>query len=103
MAQEAPADDEDCNTQRPTPQEEAKGERLVVRFDGKGVPMIEAEAVKLKPSWARASSGRSKRTHWWGSATPSLPKPRSPEALAERLVEPAAARARRQREARHGR
>src|SRR6267142_2958493 len=48
VAQEAPEDYEDFYAQRPVPQEDTEGELLVVSFDGKGVPMIKEEAVKLK-------------------------------------------------------
>src|ERR1700757_3408561 len=48
VAQEAPEDDEGFYAQRPGPPEESAGALLVVSFDGKGVPMIKEEAVKLK-------------------------------------------------------
>ena len=96
VAQEAPADDEDCDAQRPTPQEEAKGERLVVRFDGKGVPMIKAEAVKLKAQLGTGEQRQKQKEALVGVSDTVAHQPRSPEALAELLVEPAAGR-------RHGR
>ena len=98
VAQEAPADDEDCDAQRPTPQEEAKGERLVVRFDGKGVPMIEAEAVKLKAQLGTGEQRQKQTEALVGVSDTVAPQPRSPEALAE-LPGRAAQRASR----RHGR
>ena len=48
VAQEATQDYEGFYAQRPVPPEERAGELLVVSFDGKGVPMIKEEAVKLK-------------------------------------------------------
>ena len=98
VAQEAPADYEDFYAQRPMPPEESKGELLVVSFDGKGVPMIKAEAVKLKAKLGTGEKRQKKKEALVGVSYTVDPKPRSPEALAELLVEPEAARARRQRE-----
>ena len=98
VAQEAPVDDGDCDAQRPTPQEASKGERRVVRFDSKGVPLLKAEAVKLK---AQLGTGEQRQKHkdaLVGVSDTVDPQPRSPAALAELLLEPAAARARRERE-----
>jgi hypothetical protein len=98
VAQEAPADYEDFYAQRPTPQEESTGELLVVSFDGKGVPMIKAEAVKLKAKLGTGEKRQKKKEALVGVSYTVDPKPRSPEALAALLVEPEAARARRQPE-----
>jgi hypothetical protein len=48
VAQEAPADYEAFYAQRPVPPEDTEGALLVVSFDGKGVPMMKEESVKLK-------------------------------------------------------
>jgi hypothetical protein len=48
VAKEAPADYEGFYAQRPVPPEDTEGALLVVSVDGKGVPMIKEEAVKLK-------------------------------------------------------
>ena len=85
VAKEAPQDYETFYAQRPMPPEATEGELLVVSFDGKGVPMIKAEAVKKKEALV-------------GVSYTVDPKPRSPEALAELLVDPEAARARRPQE-----
>ena len=80
------------------PPEDTEGELLVVSFDGKGVPMIKAEAVKLKAKLGTGEKRQKKKEALVGVSYTVDPKPRSPEALAELLVEPEAARARRQRE-----
>jgi hypothetical protein len=98
VAQEAPANYEDFYAQRPVPQQEAEGALLVVSFDGKGVPMIREEAVKLKAKLGTGEKRQKKKEALVGVSYTVDPKPRSPEALAELLVEPEAARARRQRE-----
>jgi hypothetical protein len=97
VAQEAPQDDEACYAQRPVPPEERAGEVLVVSVDGKGVPMITEEAVKLKAKWGPGAKRQQTKAALVGVSDTGEATPRSPEALAELLVEPDAARARRQR------
>jgi hypothetical protein len=93
-AQEAPQNSESFYAQQPVPPEATQGEFLVVSFDGKGVPMIKAEATKLR---AKLGTGekRKKKEALVGVSDTVDAKVRSPEALAELLVEPEAARARR--------
>jgi hypothetical protein len=98
VAQEAPEDYEGFYAQRPVPQEDTDGALLVVSFDGKGVPMIKAEAVKLKAKLGPGEKRQKKKEALVGVSYMVEAKPRSPEALAELLVDPEAARARRQRE-----
>jgi hypothetical protein len=98
VAKEAPADYEGFYAQRPLPQEAPEGELLVVSFDGKGVPMIKAEAAKLKAKLGPGEKRQKKKEALVGVSYTVDPKPRSPEALAELLVEPEVARARRQRD-----
>ena len=98
VAQEAPADYEGFYAQRPVPPADTEGELLVVSFDGKGVPMIKAEAVKLKAKLGTGEKRQRKKEALVGVSYTVDAKPRAPEALAELLVDPEAARARRQRE-----
>ncbi len=98
VAKEAPADYEDFYAQRPMPQEVSEGELLVVSVDGKGVPMIKAEAIKLKAKLGTGEKRQKKKEALVGVSYTVDAKPRSPEALAELLVEPEAARTRQQRE-----
>ena len=98
VAKEAPADDEGFDAQRPVPPEETEGECLVVRVDGKGVPMIKAEAVTLKATWGTGEKRQRKQEARVGVCDTLDAKPRAPEALAELLVDPEAARARQRRE-----
>src|SRR5207253_4204969 len=93
VAQEAPEDYEGFYAQRPVPPEESMGELLVVSFDGKGVPMIKAEAVKLKAKLGTGEKRQKKKEALVGVSYTVDPKPRSPAALAELLVDPEAARA----------
>jgi hypothetical protein len=98
VAQEAPEDYEGFYAQRPVPPEDTMGELLVVSFDGKGVPMIKAEAVKLKAKLGTGEKRQKKKEALVGVSYTVDAKLRAPEALAELLVDPEAARARRQRE-----
>jgi hypothetical protein len=98
VAQEAPEDYEDFYAQRPVPPAESAGALLVVSFDGKGVPMLKDEAVKLNAKLGPGEKRQQKKEALVGVSDTVDPKPRAPEALAERLVDPEAARARRQRE-----
>jgi hypothetical protein len=97
VAKEAPEDYEDFYAQRPVPQEKTEGAFLVVSFDGKGVPMIKEEAVKLKAKLGPGEKRQKKKEALVGVSYTVEAKPRSPEELAELLVDPEAARARRQR------
>jgi hypothetical protein len=99
VAKEAPADYEGFYAQRPLPQVPPEGELLVVSFDGKGVPMIKAEAVKLKAKLGPGEKRQKKKEALVGVSYTVDAKPRAAEALAELLVDPEAARARRKREA----
>ena len=98
VAKEAPQDYEACYAQRPMPPEASAGELLVVSFDGKGVPMIREEAVKLKAKLGTGEKRQKKKEALVGVSYTVDAKPRSPEVLAELLVDPEAARARRQRQ-----
>jgi hypothetical protein len=98
VAKEAPQDYEDFYAQRPISPEDTEGALLVVSFDGKGVPMIKEAAAKLKAKLGTGEKRQKKKEALVGVSYTVDPKPRSPEALAELLVDPEAARACRQRE-----
>jgi len=97
VAKEAPEDYAGFYAQRPVAPEERAGELLVVSFDGKGVPMMKAEAVKLKATLGPGEKRQRKKEALVGVCYTVDAKPRAPEALAELLVDPEAARARQQR------
>jgi hypothetical protein len=98
VAKEAPQDDEAFSAQRPLSAEDHEGALLVVSVDGKGVPMIKAEAVTHKAKWGTGETRQQKKAALVGVSDTVDAKPRSPAALAELLVAPDAARARRQRQ-----
>src|SRR5512132_356525 len=98
VAKEAVQDYEDFYAQRPVPPEESAGALLVVSFDGKGVPMIKEEAVKLKAKLGTGEKRQKKKEALVGVCYTVDAQPRSPVALAELLVDPEAARARQQRQ-----
>jgi hypothetical protein len=97
VAKASPQDYEAFYAQRPVPPEATAGECLVVSVDGKGVPMIKAEAVQLTAQLGTGEQRQRTKEALVGVSDPVDPKPRAPEALAELLVDPEAARARRQR------
>jgi hypothetical protein len=97
VAKEAPQDYEAFYAQRPLSAEDTEGALLVVSFDGKGVPMIKEEAAKLKAKLGTGEKRQKKKEALVGVSYTVDPKPRAPEALAELLIDPEAARARRQR------
>jgi hypothetical protein len=95
VAQEAPQDDEAFYGPRPLFPEDTAGELLVVSFDGKGVPMLKEEAAKLKAKLGTGAKRQQKKAALVGVSYTVDPTPRAPEGLAELLVDPEAARARR--------
>jgi len=97
VAKEAPQDYEAFYAQRPLCPADPEGELLVVSFDGKGVPMIKEEAAKLTAKLGTGEKRQRKKEALVGVSYLVDPKPRTPEALAELLVAPEAARTRQQR------
>jgi hypothetical protein len=95
VAKEASPDDEAFSAPRPLSPEDPEGELLVVSCDGQGVPMIKAEAAKLKAKWGTGEKRQKKKAALGGVSSTVDPKPRAPEGLAQLLVDPEAARARR--------
>jgi hypothetical protein len=98
VAKEASEDYESFYAQRPMPPAASAGELLAVSCDGKGVPRLKEEAVKLKAKLGTGEKRQKKQDALGGGSDTVDPKPRSPEVLAELLLEPEAARARRQRQ-----
>lgn len=98
VAKEAPQDYEAFYTQQPPPAEESEGEIVVVSFDGKGVPMIKAEAAKLQAKLGKGEKRQKKKEALVGVSYTVDRKERSAEELAELLLDPEAARERRKRE-----
>jgi len=81
---------------------ETEGELQVVSFDGKGVPVIKAEAVKLKSKLGKGEKRQKKKEALVGVSYTVDRKVRAPEELAEALVEPEKARAKREPALRKG-
>jgi hypothetical protein len=97
VAKAAHGEYEGCYAPRPVPQEQPEGDLLVVSFDGKGVPISTDEAIKLSAKWGPGETRQKQKAALVGVRDTVEAKPRSPAALAELLVDPEAARARRQR------
>lgn len=97
MAQNAPQDYEAFYTQAAPPATKTAGEILVVSVDGKGVPMIKAEAAKLQAKLGTGEKRQKTKEALVGVCYTVNRKERSAEELAELLVDPEAVRARSQR------
>jgi hypothetical protein len=80
------------------PPEDLAGDLLVVSCDGKGVPMIKAEAVQRTAKWGTGAKRQKQQEALVGVSSTVDITPRSPEALAARLGDSEAARARRPRD-----
>jgi hypothetical protein len=78
--------------------EDSEGALLVVSVDGRGVPMIKAEVVKLKAKLGPGEKRQRKKEALVGVSYTIDVKSWAPEALAELLVDPEAVRVRRQGE-----
>ena len=98
VAKEAPQDYQDFYAQRPLSPEDTAGALLVVRFDGTGVPMLKAAAATLKAKLGTGEKRQKQKAALVGVRDTVAPTPRSPAARAALLVDPDAARARRQRQ-----
>lgn len=95
---EAHSDYDSFYEQTPVPDDATEGEILSVSYDGKGVPLTKTEAEKLK---AKNGAERAKtKEALVGVCYTVDPKPRTPEELAENLLDPQAARERRRQEGR---
>jgi hypothetical protein len=97
VAKEAPQDYAAFYTHEPPPAQATEGEILVVSVDGKGVPMIKAEAAKLQAKLGKGEKRQKKKEALVGVCYTVERKERTAEELAEWLVDPDAARERRQR------
>ena len=77
----------------PSPEEE--GTIQVLGFDGKGVPMIKSEAAKLKARPGKGEKRQKKKEAMVGISYTVDPHPRRAEEVAESLIYPERARAKR--------
>jgi hypothetical protein len=100
VAREGQANYDAFYEQKAPPAPETEGELRVVSFDGKGVPVIKAEAAKLKAKLGKGEKRQKKKEALVGVSYTVDRKVRTPEELAETLVEPEKARARREAAAR---
>lgn len=79
----------------PAPEEE--GEIHVVSFDGKGTPIIKSEAAEIQAKLGKGEKRQKKKEALVGVSYTVDKKVRTAESVAEKLVNPEAARARRER------
>jgi hypothetical protein len=99
VAQEAPQAYEAVSAPRPRGPAATAGALLGVSVDGQGVPRLQEAAAPLKAKWGTGETRPKQQAALVGGSSTVEPQPRAPEALAARLVDPEAARARQRREA----
>lgn len=78
------------------PSSEQEGSIQVLGFDGKGVPMIQAEAMKLTARSGNGETRQKKKEAMVGVSYPVEPHERQAEKVAEHLISPEQARAKRE-------
>lgn len=98
VAREAHQDYDSFYKDNPPPTEKDGQKILSASFDGKGVPMIKKEAVKLKAKLGKGEKRQRKKEALVGVCYTVDRKERSAEEVAERLVFPEAARKRKELE-----
>lgn len=96
LAQDAASDYEPYYENRAIPDPNTEGEIQVVSFDGKGVPMIKKEAAKLKARQGKGEKRQKKKEALVGVSYTVDRNVRTAEELAQSLVDPEAARRRRE-------
>jgi len=82
---------------RKAPAPESEGGIQVVSFDGKGIPMIRKEAVKLKARLGKGEKRQKKKEALVGVGYTVEPNQRTAKDLAHSLVDPEAARVQREK------
>jgi len=80
--------------QKTPPAPEDESDYLVASFDGKGVPMIKSEAVKIQAKLGKGEKRQKKKEALVGVIYTVDRKDRSAEDLAERLIDPEKSRTR---------
>ena len=81
----------------PCPRRQPRGSSWWSVVDGQGGPMLKAEAVQLNATLGPGETRQTKQEARVGGSYTVAATPRAPAVLAELLVDPEAARARRQR------
>lgn len=95
LAKDAGSAYQEYYEKRPPPTPDEEGEIMVVSLDGKGIPMIRKEAVKLKARLGKGEKRLKKKEALVGVSYTVDPKYRTASELAESLTHPEAARSRR--------
>jgi hypothetical protein len=98
VAKDAHQDYDAFYTQQPPPAKESEGKIMVVSVDGKGVPIIKAQAAKLQAKLGKGEKGQKKKEALVGVSYTVDRKERPAQELAELLIDPEAAREGRKRE-----
>ena len=81
---------------------ESEGEIHTIGFDGKGVPVIKSEAAKIQSRLGKGEKRQKTKEAIVGVSYSTDPKVRTPEQVAENLVYPEQARAKREADKKQG-
>ena len=92
VSRESSTDYDEYYEQKSPPDPIEKGDYHVISFDGKGVPMINAEAAKIKAKLDKGEKRLKKKEALVGVSYTVDKKERTPKELAEKLVDPEAHR-----------
>ena len=84
------------------PTAESEGEIHTIGFDGKGVPIIKSEAAKIQSRLGKGEKRQKTKEAIVGVSYSTDPKVRTPEEVAENLVYPDKARAKREADKKRG-
>jgi hypothetical protein len=84
------------------PVAESEGEIHTIGFDGKGVPIIKSEAAKIQSRLGKGEKRQKTKEAIVGVSYSTDPKVRTPEEVAENLVYPEKARAKREEDKKRG-
>ena len=84
------------------PMAESEGEIHTIGFDGKGVPVIKSEAAKIQSRLGKGEKRQKTKEAIVGVSYSTDPKVRTPEEVAENLVYPEKARAKREEDKKRG-
>jgi hypothetical protein len=98
VSRDAPIDYDAYYEQKSPPSSKEEGDFQVVSFDGKGVPIIKAEAAKIQAKLGKGEKRQKKKEALVGVSYTVDRKERAPEDLAERLINPEAVRLREEKE-----
>jgi len=102
VSQESAGSYDEFYENKEVPAAESEGEIHTIGFDGKGVPIIKSEAAKIQSRLGKGEKRQKTKEAIVGVSYSTDPKMRTPEEVAENLVYPERARAKREADKKQG-